>query len=36
MYTETEEALRDRVDLFDSDRVVAPGVSVLSTPGHTP
>lgn len=36
IYQETEEAVRDRVDLFDSDRTVAPGVSVLSTPGHTP
>lgn len=36
MYTETEESLRDRVDLFDSDQTVAPGVSLLSTPGHTP
>jgi glyoxylase-like metal-dependent hydrolase (beta-lactamase superfamily II) len=36
MYTETEESLRDRVELFDSDQTVAPGVSLLSTPGHTP
>jgi glyoxylase-like metal-dependent hydrolase (beta-lactamase superfamily II) len=36
MYTETEESLGDRVEFFDSDRSVAPGVSVLSTPGHTP
>ncbi len=36
MYAETEECLGDRVELFDSDRSVAPGVSLLSTPGHTP
>ena len=35
IYQETEDAIRDRVDLFDSDRTVAPGVSVMSTPGHT-
>jgi glyoxylase-like metal-dependent hydrolase (beta-lactamase superfamily II) len=35
MYAETEECLGDRVELYDSDRTVAPGVSVLSTPGHT-
>jgi glyoxylase-like metal-dependent hydrolase (beta-lactamase superfamily II) len=36
IYQETEEAIRDRVELFDSDRTIAPGVSVMSTPGHTP
>jgi glyoxylase-like metal-dependent hydrolase (beta-lactamase superfamily II) len=36
IYTETEEALRERVDLFDSDQTVGPGVTLLSTPGHTP
>ena len=36
IYEETETAIRDRVELFDSDRTVAPGVSVMSTPGHTP
>jgi len=36
MYTETEECLGDRLELFDSDQSVAPGVSLLSTPGHTP
>jgi glyoxylase-like metal-dependent hydrolase (beta-lactamase superfamily II) len=35
IYEETEAAIRDRIDLFDSDRTVAPGVSVMSTPGHT-
>jgi glyoxylase-like metal-dependent hydrolase (beta-lactamase superfamily II) len=35
IYQETEEAIRDRIELFDSDRTVAPGVSVMSTPGHT-
>jgi len=36
IYEETEAAIRDRVDLYDSDRTVAPGVSIMSTPGHTP
>jgi glyoxylase-like metal-dependent hydrolase (beta-lactamase superfamily II) len=36
IYEETEAAIRDRVDLYDADRTVAPGVSVMSTPGHTP
>ena len=36
MYTETEECLGHRLELFDSDQSVAPGVSLLSTPGHTP
>jgi glyoxylase-like metal-dependent hydrolase (beta-lactamase superfamily II) len=36
LYAETEEALGDRIDLFDSDQSVAPGVSLVSTPGHTP
>jgi glyoxylase-like metal-dependent hydrolase (beta-lactamase superfamily II) len=31
-----EEPLRDRIELFDSDVTVAPGISILSTPGHTP
>jgi glyoxylase-like metal-dependent hydrolase (beta-lactamase superfamily II) len=35
IYEETEAAIRDRVDLYDSDQAVAPGVSVMSTPGHT-
>jgi glyoxylase-like metal-dependent hydrolase (beta-lactamase superfamily II) len=35
IYEETEAAIRDRIDLFDSDRTAAPGVSVMSTPGHT-
>jgi len=36
LYEETEEAIRDRVELYDSDRTVAPGVDLSSTPGHTP
>jgi glyoxylase-like metal-dependent hydrolase (beta-lactamase superfamily II) len=36
IYQETEEAIRDRVELFDADRTVAPGISLMSTPGHTP
>jgi glyoxylase-like metal-dependent hydrolase (beta-lactamase superfamily II) len=36
MYQDTEGPLRERVDLFDADQSIAPGVSVLSTPGHTP
>jgi glyoxylase-like metal-dependent hydrolase (beta-lactamase superfamily II) len=36
IYQETEEAIRDRVEIFDADRTVAPGVSLMSTPGHTP
>jgi glyoxylase-like metal-dependent hydrolase (beta-lactamase superfamily II) len=36
LYEETEAAITDRVDLYDSDETVAPGVSIMSTPGHTP
>ena len=36
MYTESEDAIRDRVELLDADANVAPGVSLVSTPGHTP
>jgi glyoxylase-like metal-dependent hydrolase (beta-lactamase superfamily II) len=36
IYQETEECIQDRVDLFDSDQTAAAGVSLLSTPGHTP
>jgi glyoxylase-like metal-dependent hydrolase (beta-lactamase superfamily II) len=36
MYAETEAAIKDRVDLLDADTNVAPGVSIVSTPGHTP
>ena len=36
LYEETEAAITDRVDLYDSDQTVAPGVSIMSTPGHTP
>jgi glyoxylase-like metal-dependent hydrolase (beta-lactamase superfamily II) len=36
MYAETEECLGDKVELYDADRTVAPGVSMMSTPGHTP
>jgi glyoxylase-like metal-dependent hydrolase (beta-lactamase superfamily II) len=36
MYEETELAIRDHVDLCDADTAVAPGVTLVSTPGHTP
>jgi len=36
MYEETEAGIRDRVDLCDIDTNVAPGVTLVSTPGHTP
>lgn len=31
-----ELPIRDRVELYDDDRSIAPGVTFLSTPGHTP
>ncbi len=33
---EVEDPLRNRVDLIDADQSLAPGVTIVSTPGHTP